>query len=417
MNTKSFILLPSMVVSLFLLSGCASYCTTLMDRLPGNQLTTNWCYPKERGIPMKIKVPSHVEVTVYETSYMVDRRPKAGGSSAAPAAAAAAPASNGPNPVPTPPGMGNNISIKTSASARAASEEFDDTADNSSCRVAGATTRRLDRACQTELEEEAHNFVHLTSHLVDSPCDKSQCQNFPPCANSTAPFCGVDGCFLPASNACLEISKRPIKCVKLPKPVRRIETKLCYKDKVMMIDFIRPAAGTLAVGGPGTAQNSIDSEGYFQTIQSSIIDNTIRDINAAITGIATGTPPKPLVLTAGDLTTISGIGGIRSFDSVIAVQKFDVSEPNWELRLNEFVAPFLQGQCPPGVECPQGVFECPPGVPGSTPTDASNSHFNDGHSETEIPPGPQTRNDTKSNESMFRRVNNVLTRKIAAPKT
>ncbi len=157
-------------------------------------------------------------------------------------------------------------------------------------------------------------------------------------------------------------------------PQLMVETELVYTDKVFLVDFKRPAAGILDL-----TEAKMDDEQYFSNITAEVTERTINDINTslgtlqpALTQFKKPAVPKAKATTANSPEADADNVGFKK--SVIAYQRFDISEPDWECRLQEFVNCQLnrcETFCPP-VTTPAPKTKAP--ALGSGPT--------------ELPPGP-----------------------------
>lgn len=132
-------------------------------------------------------------------------------------------------------------------------------------------------------------------------------------------------------------------------PQLMVETELVYTDKVFLVDFKRPAAGILDL-----TEAKMDDEQYFSNITAEVTERTINDINTSLGTLQPALTQfkKPKVPTAKATTANSpeaDADNVGFKKSVIAYQRFDISEPDWECRLQEFVNCQLN-RC--GTSCP-----------------------------------------------------------------
>lgn len=117
----------------------------------------------------------------------------------------------------------------------------------------------------------------------------------------------------------------------------KAETELIYTDKVFLVDFKRPAGGVLDLTGA-----SLDDEQYFSDIQAKVTEQTLADIDTAL-GTLKDNLRRPrskdmsATPTSGNTTAEASPGSVSFQKSVIAYQRFDISECDWEVRLNAFV--------------------------------------------------------------------------------
>jgi hypothetical protein len=110
-----------------------------------------------------------------------------------------------------------------------------------------------------------------------------------------------------------------------------VETELIYTDKVFLVDFKRPAGGILDL-----KQASMDDEQYFKNVQAEVQERTIQDISTAIATLTPGNSNNKAVPKSAN-TPADAVSDVNFQKSIVACQRFDISEPDWEFRLSEFV--------------------------------------------------------------------------------
>ncbi|XZE46588.1 hypothetical protein SH467x_001877 [Pirellulaceae bacterium SH467] len=131
------------------------------------------------------------------------------------------------------------------------------------------------------------------------------------------------------------------------KPLRRVEMETIYTPKVLTVDFVRPAAGTLSLASDSDGNGIVfDEAGYFESIQGKIDDQTIEDLNAAIPNFKKliGAPSRKQAAEVAAKGKNTELGGWHSYDAVIAVRRFDINEPCWEQEVDAFIAEHLACQ-------------------------------------------------------------------------
>ena len=64
------IVFPVVALVIIIQTGCTSFRSIIMDRNPDDSLTPQCNLSRTRGIPVKLKVPTHEEVTIYETYFV-----------------------------------------------------------------------------------------------------------------------------------------------------------------------------------------------------------------------------------------------------------------------------------------------------------------------------------------------------------
>ena len=157
-------------------------------------------------------------------------------------------------------------------------------------------------------------------------------------------------------------------------PQYEVESELSYTDKVFLVDFVRPAGGSLTIGSPGSNGITFDDDQYFKTIKAEVQEETMKQIGTALDTVK------------GALTSAGGIvegedtdhPNLKFEKSIIACQRFDLARPHWEEEVNAFVEEYIGecGTCPvPAKQAVLPEVELPPGpqaqksdliIPGSS---------------------------------------------------
>jgi hypothetical protein len=116
--------------------------------------------------------------------------------------------------------------------------------------------------------------------------------------------------------------------------------------KLFTVDFVRPAAGTLDYKATFT------DDQYFQSIENTIVDETIKDITAAIKTVA-----PALGLPASATIGTSLAERLLTANRTVAYARFDIDAPDFEEQLNSFLTLQVnachncEGRVAPGVPC------------------------------------------------------------------
>ncbi|QDT92340.1 hypothetical protein [Gimesia algae] len=166
-----------------------------------------------------------------------------------------------------------------------------------------------------------------------------------------------------------------VKLQSFSPPQYEVDSVLSYTDKVFLVDFARPAGGSLTLGAEGNNGITFDNEQYFQTIQAEVKEETMKQVGTALEtlkGSFTSTDSTSGVVKTENLTSN------LSFErSIIACQRFDLARPHWEDEVNCFVEEYLGkcGRCPedpkPGV--PPAPCQCKDKAMGALIDDSQNS--------------------------------------------
>ncbi|WP_197998857.1 hypothetical protein [Gimesia aquarii] len=154
-----------------------------------------------------------------------------------------------------------------------------------------------------------------------------------------------------------------VKLQSFSPPQYKVETGLAYTDKVFLVDFVRPAGGTLSLLGTGNKEGiEFDDEQYFKSIQAKASEQTMEQVIGVLDDVVEnpGSYFKKKVI-AGETVSAKfvdpekGLANVHFEDSIVAHQRFDLARPHWEDELNCFVAKYL-GECG---SCQVGVSTSP----------------------------------------------------------
>ena len=120
-----------------------------------------------------------------------------------------------------------------------------------------------------------------------------------------------------------------------------VETAIGYTDKVFTVDFPRPFSGDLTLGSASSGGLQFDGEQFFSQVHGTIDDQTIEDINSVIKSelptlqntLAKAAPKS--VEAELDAATVGS--NIKLGERVVAFQRFDISECDWEAKVQNFI--------------------------------------------------------------------------------
>ena len=267
-----------------------------MQRSCDSRFYPNVPAAKTKGIPVKLKVPTHVEVKIVESFFIHN-------SSGAAAIAK---------------------SKVDKAKAEKAKANFD---------TSLAQLTEMTNAGLLPTEADKKNITDL----------KVANDNAQQAANDSA--AAVKEVTAKYSEAKVMCSDKEIRNLS-------VETSLAYTEKVFTVDFRRPAGGLLDLKSV-----NMDNQQYFAAIQAEYQEQTVQQINSAIGTLATGkqstvTSTGAAIPTPVDQSSTPLLG---SDQRVVAMARFDISDPDWESRLHAFIDTHVTGcfQNCPGDNCPQ----------------------------------------------------------------
>lgn len=160
-------------------------------------------------------------------------------------------------------------------------------------------------------------------------------------------------------------------------PQYEVNSELTYTDKVFLVDFARPAGGSLTLGSSGDNGITFDKDQYFKTIQAKVEEETMKQVTAALGTVQKGFTDAGIISSSRVVTAETDIPNLKFEKSIIACQRFDLARPHWEEEVNCFVEEYLGkcGDCPddtkPGV--PPAPCKCKDKEVGALIDDSQNS--------------------------------------------
>jgi len=111
-------------------------------------------------------------------------------------------------------------------------------------------------------------------------------------------------------------------------PLYFVETIPVHSEQVVMVDFKRPGSGSLDLDATFT------DEQYFKKITSKLQDDTVTDTADLVKSIAK-LAATPTGSGSGDEN--SEDGRRKWLERTVAYQRFDINDPDYESKLDDFV--------------------------------------------------------------------------------
>lgn len=311
-------LIAAMLVSTF---GCTSFRTTALYRFANDSVAPQKTNKKLKGLPVKLKVPSHVQVTVYEQQVIL---------------------------APSKTDQNNSQMKITAAKARVDGQigiidSLEAAADNAQSKLTRATAKReyyeslpeQDKNPVKKLLEEAKTVETVAEGESKLASDDLKAQ-LPTLQIELARLQGL-------LSAAVASSKETHTLVSFTPAQYMVERELQYTDKVFLVDFKRPAGGILNL-----TEASMDDEQYFAKVKAEITERTLADVGYALNKVADplsklGKKPgtNTAIPTSSETPSAESNKNVNFQKSVIATQRFDISEAGWEERLQAFVSEFI----------------------------------------------------------------------------
>lgn len=305
----------------FALSGCTSFRTTALYRMDNDSVTAECPNKKLKGLPVKLKVPSHVRVSIYENQVILAKS-DAGSAQLAKAANDAAAKVEALNLQIKNAREGLPAAAREAADAKSAQDEAKMRFDAATAWSADRRIAEADLTVATNLRQKADAALTTAEQAFASIPDLS--------VNLTD------------AQGELAIAKANLKVgytlVSFSPPQLYVDSNLEYTDKVFLVDFRRPAGGILNL-----TEASMDDEQYFSKIQADVTERTLQDIGTALDTLKGPLTPTKKPATNKATPTSANSTGNENSDTVnfqkslVASQRFDISEPDWEARMMDFV--------------------------------------------------------------------------------
>ena len=311
---------------LCLLAGCTSFRTTALYRFDNDSVVPECNNQKLKGIPVKLKVPSHVRVVISEQQLILANAE--GDQTTLDAAVASA--------------------AEALKKAQIAVASLDANVDAAKAELQLAESERRESSAKVTREENSADDDDRPARIVAAKLWQTAAVKRVAVAQSAL----VSATEATASRGALENDVKDREAtlavaidaatvgytlVSFSPAQLIVETHLEYTDKVFLVDFRRPAGGILNLKGA-----AMDDEQYFSNIQAEVTERTLEDVSTAIETVQGAIVPKPTTPntakpTAANTSAAEAVSTVDFQKSVVATQRFDISEPDWEARMMAFV--------------------------------------------------------------------------------
>ena len=114
--------------------------------------------------------------------------------------------------------------------------------------------------------------------------------------------------------------------INLPVTIRDFAHEMVYSEKIVMVDFKRPAAGAFNL------EVDLTDDQYIKKIQHDVTDQTLNEINGILNTL--GGQNSIFKLASKQDNNISSITEVKS---VVAVGMFEIDSPDFEFQVQEFL--------------------------------------------------------------------------------
>ncbi|MGB7323421.1 MAG: hypothetical protein WBD31_01020 [Rubripirellula sp.] len=121
------------------------------------------------------------------------------------------------------------------------------------------------------------------------------------------------------------------------RPTRTVEHKLCYTEKIFLVDPAKPCAGTQAYGFAFQSKDSDDAskagKGYLKNVTYKVDDQTIKEsANLLASSLS--------LINAFSVNANQGMpneGSLVSTDRTVAYTRLDINSPAFENEVEQFL--------------------------------------------------------------------------------
>lgn len=114
--------------------------------------------------------------------------------------------------------------------------------------------------------------------------------------------------------------------IDLPVTIRDFAHEMVYSEKIVMVDFKRPAAGAFNL------DVDLTDDQYIKKIQHDVTDQTLNEVNGILNTLG---GPNSIFKLASKLD--NNIPTITEIKSVVAVGMFEVDAPDFEQQVTDFL--------------------------------------------------------------------------------
>jgi hypothetical protein len=342
-------MIKKLLIAAILLStvGCTSFRTTALYRFANDSVVPQKTNKKLKGLPVKLKVPSHVQVTVYEQQVILAPSDTEKNASQAKVAAAKKDVDGQLGLIGT---LEAEADIAQSNLTRATAKQtyYESLPNQDKDPVKTLLAKAITEQVKASQALDAAT-LQLNTQLPELQVELARLQGILTAAVASAQETHTLVSFTP--------------------PQYIVERELQYTDKVFLVDFKRPAGGVLDL-----TEASMDDEQYFAKIKAEITERTLQDIGYALDKVAdplsklgTKQETNSAIPTSSETPVAETNNNVNFQKSVIATQRFDISEAGWEERLQAFVSEFIavdNGMMITPAEMPIDSMEMNSGVSG-----------------------------------------------------
>lgn len=122
--------------------------------------------------------------------------------------------------------------------------------------------------------------------------------------------------------------------IKLCNPVRNMKYNYVYDEKVFTVDVKRPGSGTADSTLNFVDQATKKDAQYLASVNTTIVDNTIKDASALINTI--GMKLIGPMKTADNMSR-EQLEKVKSYESLVATEIFSLDDPDFEAQMEGFL--------------------------------------------------------------------------------
>lgn len=340
---KTYLIIAALMISM---AGCNSFSTSTLTRNANDSVSVQPTNRKLKGLPVKLKVPSHLKVTVFEQQVILANSDTANNAAQeAKTAADAAVAAQRAVVEGLDPAV---AAAEKSITDLESQKQKINTLLQEARQRAPAVAAEI-KGFEESLSENSMAIANANRSLSDALANQAKKGDEQKRLDDL-----VAAQTVARDNATIQytlLSFNPAQYV--------VETELQYTDKVFLVDFKRPAGGILNL-----TDTSFDHEQYFSDIQADVQEQTLADVSSALSTLnplaENPGSTNAAIATSANSSDAESNGTVDFQNSVVATQRFDISDAGWEGRVQQFVNQYIQNQSVVEHSVGQGMPVQPP---------------------------------------------------------
>lgn len=312
--------LCAIAIAITAFTGCSSFRTTVLQRFSDDSVAPQTTNTRLKGVPVKLKVPSHLLVTIYEEQVILansDAVTQQLDNEAAQAATNLIEARNALRAVESAPAARRE---ELAGYDRAIAKAETLLADEGDVTIQESIEKTID-ALKKDRAGKLEEVIAADANLANTVALRDTVARLEAARDVAEQKAAVGYTLVSFSPAQLHV-----------------ESELQYTDKVFLVDFKRPAGGVLDLKGA-----EMDDEQYFADVSADITERTMKDIGEALGTFGEAaaklrpSAENRAIPVSAETPDAEASNTVNFQKSIVAMKRFDVNECDWEQRVQEFI--------------------------------------------------------------------------------